>query len=123
MAIFHDKAMVASDTTLAQRVLHEIAATKRAQTEEIHTGSQRVEIEDDGSRDTRAEYREEPNLTNFEPITSFTPISSSSPTPFITQDNHNSPPSANTRNRRQGMITQDHMLNMMEVATQCSPFA
>ena len=73
MAIFRDKAMVASDATSAQRVLRKIAATKRAQAKEIHTGSQRVEIEDNGSGHTRAEYREEPNLTNFELDTSCTP--------------------------------------------------
>ena len=51
MAIFRDKAMVASDATSAQRVLRKIAATKRTQAKETHAGSQRVENEADEIRD------------------------------------------------------------------------
>jgi hypothetical protein len=35
-------------------------------------------------------------------------------TPFITQDDCDSPPSSNTRQRRKGTLTQDYMLHMME---------
>ena len=123
MAIFRDKAMAASDATSAQRVLREIAATKRTQAEEAHAGAQRVENEADEIGDAMEENQDEPTLTRFELDTSFTPISSPSPTPLITQDEYDSPPSANTRNRRRGTITQDHTLGMTEAAAQRPPYS
>jgi hypothetical protein len=123
MAIFRDKAIVTSDhATSAQRVLREIAAMKRTQAEETHSGSQGVENEADGIGDAVEASSDKPYLPKLGIDTSFNPTSPPSPSPFITQDNYDSPPSANTRNRRQGTITQDHMLNMMEVAAQRSPF-
>ena len=42
---------------------------------------------------------------------------------FLMQEDHDSPPSANTRNERRGPITQDYMLHMIEQAAQQSPFS
>ena len=122
MAIFREKAMAASDATSAQRVLCEIAAIKRMHAEDMDKPSQRVENDADETKNASATSGDEPNLPIFEINPSFTGTSSPSSSPFITQDDYDSPPSANTRNQRRGTITQDHMLTALEVAAHRSPF-
>ncbi len=122
MAIFREKAMAASDATSAQRVLREIAATNRTQAEEVDAPSQRVENNAHELDESVTPDEDEADLPIFEIDSSLTDTASPRSSPFITQDDYDSPPSANTRNQRRGIITQDHMLTALEVAAHRSPF-
>ena len=128
MAIYRKQALDASDAESAQRVLRRLAETQRVQTKqeiainEQNTGKQRVPT---------AQVDMSPDLGIFE----FEQPSNSNPmemrnvmhhpqfiTPFITQDDCDSPPSSNTRQHCKGTLTQDYMLHMMEHPGYTPPF-
>jgi hypothetical protein len=118
MSIYRKQALEASDAASAQRVLRRLAESQQAQTEADASEEQRVET---------PQATTQPDLGIFEvkyPINT-TPIethdSARSPNP-ITQDDDDSPPSANTRQRRQRLLTQDYMLHMMEQPGYKAPF-
>jgi hypothetical protein len=123
MAIYRKQALDASDAESAQRVLRRLAESQRVQTEqEIATETQSVPT---------AQVDMSPDLGIFEFVQ---PDDSSHRetrdalhhpqfiSPFITQDDDDSPPASNTRQRRKGTLTQDYMLHMMEQPGYKPPF-
>jgi hypothetical protein len=98
VAIYCTQALAMSDAVSSQRVLCEIAVTQRAQLEVMPAGSQRVnngawidEIEDDAANDSA-----DTNSPVFEVDFMTTKPPPSMQYPIISQDNYDSPPSANT---------------------------
>ena len=129
MAIYRKQALNASDAEFAQRVLRCLAETQRVQTEqgtaniEQNTNEQRVPT---GQVDMSPpdlgifEFDQPSNSNHMETRDAMHHPQFSSP--FITQGDCDSPPSANTRQRRQGTLTQDYMLHMMEQPGYKPPF-
>jgi hypothetical protein len=111
MNIYRQQALEASDAASAQRVLRRLAESQRAQTKTDVTKEQRVET---------PQGTTEPDINNFEVehphehASLETHDSARGPNPITQEDDDDSPPSANTRQRRQGSLTQDYMLHMME---------
>ncbi len=125
LAIYCTQAFAKSNAVSAQRVLHKIAVTQHAQSEVTPAGSQRVnneawmdEIEDDAANDSTDTNSPvfEVDFTTTEP-----PLSTQSP--IISQDNYDSPSSANTQHCCQGMITQDSILHILKQASKQMPFS
>jgi hypothetical protein len=119
MAIYCTQALAASNAVSAQRVLGKIAATQCAQLEATPARSQRVdneawmdEIEDNAANDSA-----DTNSPVFEVDFTMTKPPPSTQSPIISQDNYDSPPSANTQHHHQGMITQDSILHVLEQAS------
>ena len=127
MAIFSNHALDASDAKSTQRVLRRLAETQRVQTEQgTLLTEQEIAINEQNANEQRvptAQVDMSPDLGIFkfeQPINSNhveMRDSMNHPqfiTPFITQDDCDSPPSSNTRQQRKGTLTQDYMLHMME---------
>ena len=120
MAIYCKQALDVSNAESAQRVLRRLAETQRMHTE------QEIAINEQNSDEQRVptvDVDMPPDLGIFE----FEQPSGSNPmemrdamylpqfiTPFITQDNCDSPSSSNTRQCCKGTLTQDYMLYMTE---------
>ena len=99
--------------------------TKRNQAKALPAGSQRVENNKEGMaeiKEVEEARSNEPSLATFEIDSTFEPTLFPSLSLIITQEDSNSPPSVNTRNQQQGIITQYYMLQMMEQAAKQSPF-
>jgi len=128
MAIYPKQALDASNAESAQRVLRRLAETQRVQTEqeiainEQNTDGQRVPtVQVDMSPDLGIFKFEQPSDSNHIE----TRNAMHHPqfiTPFITQDDCDSPPSSKTRQRRKGTLTQDYVLHMMEQPGYKPPF-
>ena len=118
MNIYRKQALKASDAASAQRVLRCLAESQRAQTKKDASKEQRVET-------PQATTEPDSEMFEFEYPRETTPIkthdSARSPNP-ITQEDDDSPPSTNTRHCRQGSLTQDYMLHMMEQPRYKAPF-
>lgn len=113
MAIFCTQALAASDAASAQRVLREIAATQPRLTEEQKPAlTQRVE-DPEAWMDLIETPTTSPPATTKRFDVDF---STNTTSPYITQDDVDSPPSANTRRKRAGTITQDHILHTMGIS-------
>jgi hypothetical protein len=125
MASYCTQALAVSDAISAQRVLCKIAATQCAQSDATLAGSQKVnneawmdEIEEDAANDSA-----DTNSPVFEVDFTTTEPPPSMQSPIISQDNYDSPPSANTRHHCQGMITQDFILHILEQTSKRMPFS
>jgi hypothetical protein len=124
-AIYHTQALAASDAISAQRVLRKIAATQHAQSEVMPAGSQRVNNEAwmDEMEDDAANYSADTTAPVFEVDFTMTEPPPSTQSPIISQNDYDSPPSANTQHHCQGMITQDSILHVLKQASKRTPFS
>jgi hypothetical protein len=135
MAIYRKQALDASDAESAQRVLRHLAETQRLHTEQgTLSTEQEIAINEQNTNEQRvptAQVNMSPDLGIFkfeQPINSNhieTRDSMHHPkliTPFITQDDCDSPPFSNTPQRCKGTLKQDYMLHMMEQPGYKPPF-
>jgi len=108
MSIYRKQALESSDAASAQRVLRRLPKSQQAQAETDVSEEQRVET----PQVTEQQRVETPLPTTGPDLRIFevdntpndTHDSAWTPNP-ITQDDDDSPPSANTRQRRQGILT------------------
>jgi hypothetical protein len=112
MVIFKQQAHATRDAATAQRVLRECAQAERVIKEEQQMHLQQESVQEQVIPSPSFEIQDNNDTAD-------TPHS----IPQITQDEHDSPPSANTRQQRElRTLTQDFMLQRMEIPGYKAPF-
>jgi hypothetical protein len=118
MSIYHQQALDAADTKSAQRVLRRLAKAQQLQTEKEDAKEQRVVMpQAPTSPDIGIFEVEHPIDTDPSDIRDAVQQPNS-----ITQGDNDSPMASNTRQHRQGSISQDYMLHMIKQPGDKSPF-
>ncbi len=112
MAIYKQQARATRDAATAQRVLRECAQAERAIKEEQQTHVQQESVQEQVIPSPSFEIKDNNNTAN-------TPQS----IPQITQNKHDSPPSANTQQQKETRtLTQEFMLQCIEIPGYKAPF-
>ncbi len=112
MVIFKQQARAAKDAATAQRVLRERAQAEKVIKEEQQMHIQQESVQEQVIPSPSFEIKDSNDTAN-------TPQS----IPQITQDKHDSPPSANMQQQRETRtLTQEFMLQCMEIPGYKAPF-